>query len=363
METPRRIAILFSELSGYMAACLRALSRQAELLVYRWPAADDAPFAEDALYADLGHVRTKRPGEAALIYDDVRHFAPDGLLIPGWIDRDYLQVARRLRAEGVPVIAGCDTPWTGSARQRAGALVAPWHLHRAIDALWVAGERQRAFAERLGYRGDRCLNGFYACDWDRFAEAYLEHGHRAENTFLFVGRYDAVKGLDILLDAYARYREAVHDPWPLVCAGTGPLKPLLAGRPGVVDRGFVQPRDLPAHMASAAAFILPSRSEPWGVVVQEAAAAGLPLLCSTACGATTSLLQDGYNGFLTAPDDPAHLARAMARVAALGAGARREMGARSHALSKQFTPDRWADTLLAGLGAIRHRSIDALLPV
>jgi len=348
-----RIAVLFSELSGYVRACLAALRARhgAEVLVIHWPVADEAPFAEADGWADA--VYSKRGRTPAELLALLEVFAPKGILMSGWIDRDYLQLARHYRQRGVPVIAGTDTPWRGTIRQRAATLAAPRMLHSAIDTLWVAGDRQRDFARRLGFAGERCLSGFYACDWDRFATAYARRDPAAPPAFLFVGRYHPDKGLDDLLSAYARYRADAADPWPLVCAGAGPLKLHLASVPGVVDLGFVQPDDLPELMARAAAFVLPSRHEPWGVAIQEAAATGLPLLCSTACGATTSLLQDGYNGFLVEPGVPEQLAGQLSRLAALTAAERQSMGDRSHDLSRQFTPDRWADTLVRGIAALR----------
>jgi glycosyltransferase involved in cell wall biosynthesis len=343
-----RVAVLFSELSGYMRACLAALRRHgARVLVVHYPVVADAPFDADAeAWADEIVPRLGTPLTA--LRARVAAFAPDGLLISGWMDRDYLRIAREWRRRGVPVVAGTDTPWRGTLRQYAAGWIAPWLLHPAIDTLWVAGERQRTLARRLGYAGDRCLNGFYACDWDRFAAAGR---HRRDETraFLFVGRYDPAKGVPTLLEAYAAYRARHVDPWPLLCAGAGPLKPLLAGRDGVEDRGFVQPAELPDLLAQASAFVLPSRYEPWGVAIQEAAAAGLPLLCSSACGATAHLLIDGYNGYLVEPDDTEHLATQLTRLHTLPAGTRHAMGERSREMSLPFTPDRWADTLLEGL--------------
>ena len=70
----------------------------------------------------------------------------------------------------------------------------------------------------------------------------------------------------------------------------------LVGVHGVEMLGFVQPDDLPAVLERAGCLVLPSRFEPWGVVVHEAAAAGLPIVCTPVCGAATRLVLDGYNG-------------------------------------------------------------------
>jgi len=87
--------------------------------------------------------------------------------------------------------------------------------------------------------------------------------------------------------------------------------------------------------------------------VQEAATAGLPLICSDACGATVHLLQDRHNGFLVEVNRIEQLANAMARMTKLDDEKRRTMGRRSHELSKQFTPQRWADTLFDGILSLK----------
>src|SRR5690606_34557147 len=206
-------------------------------------------------------------------------------------------------------------------------------------------------ARTLGFNGDRLWDGYYACDWDAFASAGQGSARAAapfERAFLFAGRYVPVKGLDTLLAAYRMYRGRVSDPWRLRCAGTGPLQSELAGE-GVEDLGFIQPDALPAVMAEASAFVLPSRFEPWGVVAHEAAASGLPLILSDACGAGVHLLRHLYNGYSFPTGDAASLARAMVAMHELSDDRRQAFRQASFELSKQYTPQRWAETLALGI--------------
>ena len=346
-----RVAVLSSRLSGYAAAGLRRLKEDygVDLLVFRWRPAEEAPF-DVSNFAWIEALHAKEDVELDEMMGLLEAFKPQALLISGWMDRDYLRAARIFKRRGVPVVAGSDTQWSGALRQQVGRLLAPWYLHPAIDVLWVTGERQRQLAKRLGYVGERCWSGVYACDWDRFARPDV--GEPAETpvpAFLYVGRYAEQKGLDVLMAAYRQYRAAVKDPWRLVCAGAGKCRSLLTGAEGVEDEGFVQPEELPALMRGAAAFVLPSREEPWGVVIQEAAASGLPLLCSDACGAAVHLLQDRYNGFLFRAGDVRHLARCMVRLSETTEQERDRMAQRSYELSRQFTPQRWAATFVQGL--------------
>jgi glycosyltransferase involved in cell wall biosynthesis len=165
-----------------------------------------------------------------------------------------------------------------------------------------------------------------------------------------VGRYVEEKGVVDLIEAYRRYRETSDSPWPLYCAGTGPLKHLLADAEGVVDLGFIANDFLPGVMRKyGGVFILPSRVEPWGVVLQEAAAAGCPLICSDACGASVHLLQDGFNGLRFGAGKTDELARTMLRMSASSPERRVQMGRASISLSEQFTPERWSQTIVEGI--------------
>jgi len=344
-----RIVVLFSRLSGYTSKCLRVLCdrHDAEILVFRKAPTNEAPF-EKALFEWIERLHDRAEFSARQILEKTLQFTPDAIFLAGWEYRDYLKVSRSARGREIPVVSGSDKQWRGSLRQQIGRLIAPWYLHSAIDVLWVPGERQRQFADRLGYRGKYCWSGYYCCDWERFAEVHQGQTSTGTRLFLFVGRYVLEKGLDVLLDGYALYRKCVDDPWGLVCAGAGPLKPRVRGE-GVVDVGFTQPDDLPKLMEQATAFVLPSRCEPWGVALQEAAAAGLPVICSEACGASAHLLQDGYNGRLCEAGDAQDLARCMLQMHETQSEHLTRMGQRSHQLSRQFTPQRWANTLARGI--------------
>jgi len=99
-------------------------------------------------------------------------------------------------------------------------------------------------------------------------------------------------------------------------------------------------------MAESGAFILPSRFEPWGVVVQEATAAGLPLICSNKVGASVHLLQDYFNGFSFMSGNSNQLMERMTAVSCMEREEIRRMRLNSSELSKQFSPARWAKTLV-----------------
>ena len=354
MARPLRVCVLWARLSGYLSASLHALAdRGAEVLVVHEAADDSAPFDDAALTAGFRSSSWRNaPDEAALdrLLDE---FAPDALVVNSWHIGAYRRAARRRRGRTLRIVT-VHNQWTATPKQLGARLLAPVLLAPTYDAAFVCDERQAVFAERLGFPAERLLWGVNTGDQPTFARVAADRGDALPPpAFLFVGRLVEDKAVDVLAGAYARYRADVDDPWPLLAAGRGPLSDLLGSVEGVDLLGFVQPADLPAVFARAGCLVLPSRLEPWAVVVHEATAAGLPVVCSRACGASTRLVLDGYNGAVVSAGSEAGLAGALARISGAAPEQRRAMGAASLSLSLQYTPQRWAQLLLDRIPDLR----------
>jgi glycosyltransferase involved in cell wall biosynthesis len=124
------------------------------------------------------------------------------------------------------------------------------------------------------------------------------------------------------------------------------MRARLEKEEGIRVEGFVQPDKMPQVLASAGCLVLPSKFEPWALVVHEAAAAGRVILASENVGSVTHLVQPGYNGFIFNNNDVAGLAALMSRVGAMSDAQLDRMSRASYLLSHQFSPQQWADTLL-----------------
>ncbi len=244
-------------------------------------------------------------------------------------------------------------------------------LRRLCDAVCVGGERQYAYARRLGVDESRLWRLYNVIDNAHFAEGTREalanspalrdtHG-LPEHYFLYVGRFEPWKNLRTLLAAYRRYR-ALGGAWDLVLVGCGGEEAALRQFveqhrvPGVHWAGSKTYAELPACYALASCFVLPSLSEPWGLVVNEAMACGLPVLASTQCGCSPELVHRGVNGYAFHPTDVAGLARLMCRIA----GGEVDLPAFAQAsreIISGYTPERWAralaDCLCQGSPAVK----------
>jgi glycosyltransferase involved in cell wall biosynthesis len=340
-----RLVLCWADISGYMAACWRALAATEgiELSVIAFEAGQKTFNNELVKGIDCRILNAQEKGDAALICSLVKERRPDILYVSGWFHPPYRSLLHDGEFELVPKWIGVDTPWWGTFRQHA-ATIALRRLMRRVDRAFVAGERAWQYMRRLGLAESQISRGLYGVDYDALSQLREQREQQEggwPRRFLYAGRYAPEKGLDVLMDGYARYRASVRDPWPLICCGTGSGKGLLADRAGVEDLGFQQPGDMMSVMAQHGVFVLASRFDPWPLVVVEACAAGLPVICTEACGSAVELVRPYFNGIGVATGDAEALARAL-RWAHDHHTDLPEMGRRASEMAAAYSAGMWA---------------------
>lgn len=309
-----KVVFCWSDISGYMAACWRALQQTAEIDVFvvAFQALTETAFG-DRLMADIPCCLLDLAArqDASAIEKLVVAQNPDVVVLVGWLHEPYKKLVSSSQLQQTAFVMGMDTPWRGDLRQRLAPLALNSYLQQ-MQRVVVTGERSWQYAKHLGIATDRIERGMYGIDFQNWLPLWEARARSAwPRSFLFVGRYAPVKAIDILVAAYQEYRQQVTDPWELVCCGQGELKPLLDRQPGIIDRGFLQPDEMKTVWQSAGAFILPSRFDPWPLAIVEAAAAGLPIICTDACGSAVEVVRPHYNGLVIPEDNPAALTKAL----------------------------------------------------
>ncbi len=346
-----RIALMVNGMTGYLNAEFKALHALGHELLLVTPGSPEVAVGAmaDTAFSGLGtedfaqvHAWDAQPDPAELVAR-VTEFGPDAVLMTSWnFSPAYRAVMKAVPASVVRVLI-MDNLWRAAPRQWLGRATHRLYVDPVADAALVPSDRSEFYARRLGFGPADVIRGSISADTDLFrtpSRTAEELGSR--RSFLYVGRLVDHKGADVLAAAYARYRELVDDPWDLQVAGIGPLEPLLRAIPGVTLHGFVQPPQIAELMRQVSCFALTSHIEPYGVVVHEAAASGLPILCSDFTGAAPGFIQDGYNGWMVPAGHVELWARAMQRVSALPPGRLAAMSEVSRSLSTRLSPAGWA---------------------
>lgn len=328
-----KITILWSGLASYSVAFFKELSLQGcSIQLIFQPIEANAPYQP----FDLSFCKVVLEDSTDVkknLESLVRDFNPTCILMSSWCFPHFMRLSRKLRNKSIYVVSSMDNQWRGTIRQYLGVASSSIFLKPSIDTFFVSGDRQALFANKLGYKD--LIYGYGAAETNRFF-CDIPIWKRSKN-FLYLGRLVPVKGIKELAQAYITYRERVKNPWGLKVAGTGPLADLLSNVPGVDLLGFVQPASLPELMHEARCFVLPSLWEPWGVVLHEATAGGLPVIVTNPCGATTMFARDGVNGYVVPPQSH-QITSAMVRISTASQEDMERMSATSSTLAGLWNP-------------------------
>jgi glycosyltransferase involved in cell wall biosynthesis len=229
-------------------------------------------------------------------------------------------------------------------------------LYRRADAVATYGEHVSAYAARHGARNVHVApQAVDPAFWSEHTEARRDAPFEA----LYVGRLDAEKGIQTLLEAWRR--SGLRPPAAtLTFVGEGTDAPLDGSSPeglGITFAGPQPPEEVRNFLSSAGVLVVPSLAtrafrEPWALVVNEAMHQQLPVIATDAVGAAAGgLVRHERNGLVVPQRDPDALAAALQRLAAdprlratLGANAGRDVAA--------FTPDAWAAGMAGALDSV-----------
>ena len=330
-------------------------------------------------------------------------------LLPSYSPKQSLAALLAAKSLGVRTIMMNETH-AGTARATGLAALVKRRLIGLFDAALVGGTPQKRYFAAMGLPEEKIFTGYDAVDNDYFitraeglrsrqADVRAEYGLPA-HYFLSLGRFVPKKNLETLIRAYRQYldvspRKETH----LVMVGSGEEEARLRSlcrelnipvcdnsargsvrspestvrTPRVHFYGFRQIEENPVFYALADAFILPSRWEEWGLVVNEAMASGLPVAVSETAGCAEDLLEAGSpaaasaeslqqiehlrllprlrrNGFVFSPDSSEELSRALI-IFESSAGLRAAMGAESRRIVDRFSTENFARSALRAVEA------------
>jgi glycosyltransferase involved in cell wall biosynthesis len=226
----------------------------------------------------------------------------------------YLRTIRYCHGAGIPLFVRNDSnirsePALSPLKHAAKAQLYSWWIHR-VAGVMPMGEYGEQLFQKYGADPRTMYRVPYTPDYSYFAtvdgERLQQFRQRfglctGRRYFLFSGRLVPVKRVDLLIGAFSAIA-AERPGWGLIIVGEGRLGEELRRRlpeqlkSRVVWTGFLEQQDANLAYHSADVLVLPSDREPWGVVVQEAMAAGLTVVASDVVGAAHELIADGISG-------------------------------------------------------------------
>lgn len=238
---------------------------------------------------------------------EIKEFKPDVINIPGYYDMAMMMVMIWARSKGIKIVLSNDSTAADNSRNKLKEGFKKWLVSFA-DGFFCYGTASARYIMQLGAQPEQILLKRNSVNNNLvrmvFEQARKESQDRKNHlglrpyNFIFVGRFLEIKNLKRLISAFESLKNNID--WGLILMGEGPMRNEIerAGAPGI---SFLAPSDwkgVAQNMALANVLVLPSYSEPWGLVVNEAMICGLPVIVSEQSGSSADLVKDGLNGFI-----------------------------------------------------------------
>ena len=289
---------------------------------------------------------------AVKLWKTLNQVKPQTLLVPGYYTLPAIAAALWAKMHHSQSVLMTESTAADHARswwkEKAKSLL----IRTLFDAAVTGGSAHRRYLEELSFPMERVGRFYDVVNNKYFRETALKLRKRSSSDFdlpskyfLYIGRLSEEKNVDGLIDEWNRYRET-GGTWPLVIVGSGSAASDLQQRgshsPFASDIHFAGHRgigELPTFYAFAGCFVLPSTREPWGLVVNEAMAAGLPVIVSRRCGCAEDLVEPSKNGYIFTPANPGELAQCLQRIEARTPSSLATMGESSLEIISRYSPE------------------------
>ncbi len=374
-----RVAILFTNYGPYHLARVNRFSqscfeqgwetigletaRQEE--EYPWQVSlKDLPFKLVSIINDQSLEQVKLPRLLSGLFVALNHLQPDVVAIAGYARPEMLAALAWCKWHRKPAVLLSETTEQDAPRHWLQESVKRWLL-RGYGAALVGGSPHARYLIKLGMSPKAIFPGYDVVENKTFDPSQIRTLplHLKRPYFLSINRFVLKKNLPRVLQAYTAYRQIVGNrAWDLVLCGDGPLKPQIQSH--IIEHslqeqvhlpGFLQQNQLLPYFAHASGFIHASTQEQWGLVVNEAMAAGLPVVVSNRCGCFEDLVIEGINGFGFDPENTEQLTNLMIKVSS-DAVDLEKMGSAALQHIQKFLPDYFAQSLTKAINyAVEHR--------
>jgi len=331
----------------YMAAVWDVLANEygCQIAVVHWDKRKLTPFV---FTNPAITVLTRSTEHVSSMVNRLTSLHPDLLYVSGRMDKEYLMVARQAKSMGIPVVMGSDTQWKGNWRDILASLLKLILYKPYFTHAWVPGILQYEYVKRMGFKEKSIVFDLYSGNVPLFNSYYLKRRKSStQRDIIFIGRLHEVKGIIPLIQVLQELKEKGIFKGKLWIFGNGPLAEVIPSVKWIKIMGFAKQNEFEEGIVLSSIFCLPSIEEPWGVVLHEMAAAGLPICCSDVCGAATAFVKHDYNGYIFKSGDWKDLREKLRSMLLLSDETLEDMSRRSYELAQSITPYSSARSLLS----------------
>lgn len=234
-----------------------------------------------------------------------------------------------------------------------------------FDAFLAPGGKTKHYLEHMKVNSAKIITTGYSVDNEFFIEQYQLYKDKKDvllnkleiqqrQNFIFIGRFAPEKNIINLLYSFLEVSK-INSAWGLILLGDGPLKNEINTfisdynlQNKILLPGFIQQEGIVQYLTASDVFVLPSLSEPWGLVVNEAMLCRLPVIVSTKCGCQPELVKEGVNGFSFDPNNQLKLTNLMQGFAN-GSYNIKSMRESSFAIVTKHSPNIIAHNIVTGI--------------
>lgn len=289
------------------------------------------------------------------LFKAFKDFKPTVLNITGYYDWAQVLLMLFAKWKGVKVILSSESSNDDQYRNPIKEKLKSWIVTQA-HAYFCFGKTSVDYLLNLGVKRHQIkVRNAAVVDDKRIREVY-EHTEKTPSNvpgrFIFVGRFSPEKNLRLLLNAYQNAIQHYQNPWELLLVGDGPERKEIekirdnSRLTSIKLTGGVSWLEVPKWLAQADVLILPSYSEPWGLVVNEALVCGLPVIVSEKCGCSADLVEQGKNGYTFNPFDEMELSKLLMYFMNSSREERSAMGAHGQKLVNRFAVEKVASAMV-----------------
>ena len=300
----------------------------------------------------------------------IRRAAPDVIVGDGFFQWSIFALFHRIFYHTPMVICYERTFHTERNAQWYRTLYRKTVLHW-VDAMACNGSLSSTYSQWLGMQTERITLGQMAADTAGLQKAVdaLSGENRwamrrrwggPELVFLVVARLIQLKGVHHLLSAWEQGERSLGGKAVLVVVGDGPERERLmdqvsaAALGNVYFEGAVDYDNMFAYYAASDVFVIPTLEDNWSLVVPEAMACGLPILCSRYNGCWPELVQE-KNGWVFDPLDPQDTLRGL-KACIEKASELPRMGQASRKIIVGYTPQHAARSIYEACQIAKERT-------